>query len=124
MFSYPKLDFNNYEMYVEYYIKKKNSNMFVNLKEISSLNSSGIAHLIVNKRKYDYEWYTGILDNGDLIKEEIIKNYFIGNKIKTKKEINYFMVKKSKNGFDEDVFPLVTGDVLKTTPDFNKQNKK
>ena len=116
MFSYPKLEFDNYEMSVEYYIKKKDSNMFLNVRDTLPLDSLGIAHLIIDKRKYDYEWYTSVVDSGSLIKEEIVKKYFIGNQIKTKKEINYFVAKTStKKVLDETIFPLITGDVIQIT---------
>jgi len=124
MFSYPKLEFDNYEMSVEYYIKKKDSNMFLNVKDILPLDSLGIAHLIINKRKYDYEWYTSVVDSGSLIKEEITKKYFIGNQIKTKKEINYFIAKNStKKILDETIFPLITGDVAQITETSKESHK-
>jgi len=118
MFSYPRLEFDNYEMSVEYHIKKKDSNIFLNVKDTLPLVSAGVTHLIINKRKYDYEWYTALVDKGSLIKEEIIKKYFIGNQIKTKKEINYFVAKDlKKNVIDETIFPLVAGDVWQINPD-------
>jgi len=124
MFSYPKLEFDNYEMSVEYHIKNKDSNMFLNVRDTLPLDSVGISHLVINKRKYDYEWYTTLVDKGSLIKEEIIKKYFIGNQIKTKKEINYFIAKTSKkNVLDEAVFPFVAGEVLQINPDSKELNK-
>ena len=117
MFSYPRLEFDNYEMSVEYHIKKKDSNIFLNVKDTLPLVSAGVTHLVINKRKYDYEWYTALVDKGSLIKEEIIKKYFIGSQIKTKKEINYFVAKDSKkNAIDETIFPLVAGDVWQINP--------
>jgi len=125
LFSYPKLEFNNYEMSVEHYIKKKDSNIFLNIRDALSLDSVGTTHLVINKRKYDYEWYTAIVDNGALIKEEIIKKYLIGDKTKVKKEIKYFITKNlRKEILDENVFPFITGDVLELNSDSKELIKK
>ncbi len=115
MVAYPKVESDRFSYNANVYVKPKNSKFFVDLKNNFGWISESIAKIFINKHKYDYEWIDVTLEEGDIIKYEIIKTYKIKNEIKNSREIKYFIVKKNNKLIDENPFPLVSGDVYELT---------
>ena len=123
MVSYPKIESDSFSYSVTTYVKPKGSKIFIDLRNNYHLISESIAKILINMRKYEYEWFSVELNSGDIIKQKIVKTYKNKDVSKNKKEFHYYLIRKN-TAIDETPFPLITGDISEVNADHVKEADK
>lgn len=115
LITIPKIECDEFKFNTAYYARVPKSNIFINLVHNFSLVSQSVARILIDSKKYNYEWYTAMLEMGTIIKLETVKTKKGKNgELNNNREINYYMVKKiSPQESLDDPFPFISGNVIK-----------